>query len=170
MSRENSIQYVLRIVECDLRTFANFLMISKTALREVIAGSLKMPEKSRTYCEQLHEQLQSKEVRSGVLEDYLASEENELEDFKKEQASLLADKLLLLEMKLAEMETKYNSSLAILQNLSYIKITATGKIGTMQKHWHEVLVDKQLSILEKVGLVKQEELRRKIAGVRAGME
>lgn len=169
MAKNKNITNVLQAIDCDLRTFSKYMILSTTAVHKTIAGTLKMSERSGAYFTVLEQQLKEKVVGMDVLADYLAKEQSELKAHKTKLSKALAEKLRLLELKLSVMEGKYARCLEVLRNLSYITITAPGKVGNMHRRWHEVLIDKQINILENVGMMKQEELRKKIAEVRLGM-
>ncbi len=166
----NYISQLRQSLDCDLRSFADYLYISKSTLNDAELGKFPLPAKAKVILADLEKNLNKKKLIRDVRAEFESEDSARLDDFINGRQKDMNVKLLPLENRLAKMEALYSRGLAVLEKLSTIEITSTDAVGRRHKRWLESLISLQKEKLQRVGLVRQYELKLRIERLKMGVK
>ena len=163
---ESPLTQLRQSIDNDLRSFANYLYLTKSTLQRVEKGILKLPEKPKKLISALEEQLKRKKTVRDLRLEFEKSEKQNLASLIKNNQKDVMVKILPLENRLQKMEAEYQLRLEILERLSLLEFSGTDQVSRRHKRWLESAISLQQEKLTRVGLVNQYKLRAKIEGLK----
>ena len=154
----------------DVRSFSDFLLISKSALAEVEKGERSLPAKALKYVDDLEKVFQKNNIIRDIKQEFVSVEIEKLNLYKQKEAKKITGKIIKLEFRLADMVEKYDTAISIIQNLSKVEAQTTGDLG---KH-HQNMLDRsayfQHRKLSKIDATEQLKLSKKISALQMELE
>ena len=146
----------------DVRSFAGYLRMAKSSLAEIENGVRMFDAEKYPHVNDLTNSLERKKLIKDYKQDYFDFEDEQLKQYKKDALFGLETKLDICQRKLQIMERKHREALSVVENISLIDVTTTGKVGKYHRTMLDLSAFKQEQVLVKVGAVEQFKLRKRI--------